>query len=159
MPGTNVPQAGREGNDHMRRKHGSADGDSAEAPVTQRSSNRWFLHCLSFSSGWARARARWCTRTAAATTAGRGGSRSASGTAWPGSCRRRTAAPDNATCEGFFGRLENEFFYYRDWVGVGAGEFMELLDAEMRRHRDERIKRSLGWRSPAEYRRDLGYTA
>ena len=68
-------------------------------------------------------------------------------------------SPDNAACEGFFGRLKNEFFYYRDWSGVGAGEFMELLDAEMRRHRDERIKRSLGWRSPAEYRRDLGYTA
>ncbi|MEE8732307.1 MAG: IS3 family transposase [Eggerthellaceae bacterium] len=67
-------------------------------------------------------------------------------------------SPDNAACEGFFGRLKNEFFYYRDWSGVGAGEFMELLDAEMRRHRDERIKRSLGWRSPAEYRRDLGYT-
>ena len=29
----------------------------------------------------------------------------------------------------------------------------------MRRHRDERIKRSLGWRNPAECRRDLGYTA
>jgi hypothetical protein len=27
------------------------------------------------------------------------------------------------------------------------------------RQRDEMIKRSLGWRSPAEYRRDLGYTA
>lgn len=27
--------------------------------------------------------------------------------------------PDNAVCEGFFGRLKNEFFYYRDWEGVG----------------------------------------
>lgn len=68
-------------------------------------------------------------------------------------------SPDNAAMEGFFGRLKNEFFYYRDWRGVTPEEFMALLDAEMRYHRNSRIKRSLGWRSPMEYRIDLGYVA
>ena len=65
--------------------------------------------------------------------------------------------PDNAAMEGFFGRLKNEFFYYRDWEGVGTGEFIEMLDDYMRYYRDGRIKRSLGWLSPAEHRRKLGY--
>lgn len=30
---------------------------------------------------------------------------------------------DNAACEGFFGRLKNEFFHYRDWDGVSREEF------------------------------------
>ena len=66
-------------------------------------------------------------------------------------------SPDNAACEGFFGRVKNEFFHWRDWTGVGAGEFAERLDAYLRDYRDGRIKRSLGWLSPAEYRRKLGY--
>ena len=66
-------------------------------------------------------------------------------------------SPDNAACEGFFGRVKNEFFHWRDWTGVGAGEFAERLDAYLRYYRDGRIKRSLGWLSPAEYRRKLGY--
>ena len=34
-------------------------------------------------------------------------------------------SPDNAAAEGFFGRLKNEFFYGRDWRGVGYEEFRE----------------------------------
>ena len=36
-------------------------------------------------------------------------------------------SPDNAAAEGFFGRLKNEFFYGRDWRGVGYEEFRERL--------------------------------
>lgn len=68
-------------------------------------------------------------------------------------------SPDNAACEGFFGRLKNEFFHYRDWRGVAAGEFMDRLDAYMRYYCEGRIKRSLGWLSPAEYRSAHGYGA
>lgn len=68
-------------------------------------------------------------------------------------------SPDNAAMEGFFGRLKNEFFYYRDWRGVGFEEFAERLDAYMRYYREDRIKESLGWLSPAEYRRRHGYAA
>lgn len=66
-------------------------------------------------------------------------------------------SPDNAACEGFFGRLKNEFFYYSDWSGVTAEEFMGRLDAYMRYYCEGRIKESLEWMSPNEYRRSLGY--
>ena len=66
-------------------------------------------------------------------------------------------SPDNSACEGFFGRLKNEFFRYRDWEGVTAEEFMGRLEAYLVYYREERIKKSLGWLSPMEYRRKLGY--
>ena len=31
---------------------------------------------------------------------------------------KKGCSPDNSACEGFFGRLKNEFFYYRDWDGA-----------------------------------------
>ena len=66
-------------------------------------------------------------------------------------------SPDNSACEGFFGRLKNEFFHYRGWEGVTAEEFMGRLEAYLVYYREERIKKSLGWLSPMEYRRKLGY--
>lgn len=68
-------------------------------------------------------------------------------------------SPDNAACEGFFGRLKNEFFHYRDWEGVSLAEFSERLDAYLRYYCSGRIKRSLGWLSPDEYRRSEGWAA
>ena len=66
-------------------------------------------------------------------------------------------SPDNSACEGFFGRLKNEFFRYRDWEGVTAEEFMGRLEAYLVYYREERNKKSLGWLSPMGYRRKLGY--
>lgn len=68
-------------------------------------------------------------------------------------------SPDNAACEGFFGRLKNEFFYGRDWSGVGIDAFMSRLHAYLERYCEGRIKQSLGWMSPNEYRRSLGYAS
>ena len=88
---------------------------------------------------------------------------------WPGwirICRENRVArsmsakgcsPDNSACEGFFGRLKNEFFHHRDWEGVTRREFTERLEAYLVYYREGRIKRSLGWLSPMEYRRKLGY--
>lgn len=56
------------------------------------------------------------------------------------SMSRKGRSPDNAACEGFFGRLKNEFFYGRDWSGVSSGEFMRRLDEWLRYYRDERLK-------------------
>ena len=50
-------------------------------------------------------------------------------------------------------RLKNEFFRYRDWEGVTAEEFMGRLEAYLVYYRDGRIKKSLEWLSPMEYRR------
>lgn len=88
---------------------------------------------------------------------------------WPGWITRMDAAqltrsmskkgcsPDNAACEGFFGQLKNELFYGRSWSGVSVEAFMGRLDAYLHWHNEERIKMSLGGRSPLEYRQSLGY--
>ena len=56
------------------------------------------------------------------------------------SMSRKGRSPDNAACEGFFGRLKNEFFRGRDWSGVSAEEFMERLDDWMRFYSEGRLK-------------------
>ena len=75
------------------------------------------------------------------------------------SMSRKGCSPDNARCEGFFGRLKTEFFYGRDWSEVTIEEFMGMLDAYLRWYRDVRIKSDLDYRSPMQYRRDLGLLA
>ena len=73
------------------------------------------------------------------------------------SMSKKGCSPDNAACEGFFGRLKNELFYGRSWAGVSIEEFMDRLDGYMHWYNEERIKMSLGGRSPLEYRQALGY--
>ena len=72
---------------------------------------------------------------------------------------RKGCGPGNARCEGFFGRLKIEFFHGRDWAGVALEEFADMLDAYLRWYRDVRIKGDLDYRSPMQYRRDLGLLA
>lgn len=75
------------------------------------------------------------------------------------SMSRKGCSPDNARCEGFFGRLKIEFFHGCDWAGVTLEEFMGMLDAYLRWYRDVRIKGDLDYRSPMQCRRDLGLPA
>lgn len=75
------------------------------------------------------------------------------------SMSRKGCSPDDARCEGFFGRLKIEFFHGCDWTGVTLEEFMDMLDAYLRWYRDVRIKGDLDYRSPMQYRRDLGLAA
>lgn len=72
------------------------------------------------------------------------------------SMSRKACSPDNAACEGFFGRLKNELFYARDWLNTTVDEFMAALDAYIRWYNKARIKLSLGSRSPIEHRKSLG---
>lgn len=44
------------------------------------------------------------------------------------SISKKGCSPDNAACEGFFGRLKNEMFYNRTWFGTTAEQFTSLLD-------------------------------
>ncbi len=44
------------------------------------------------------------------------------------SMSKKGCSPDNAACEGLFGRIKNEMFYNRNWIGVILDSFMELLD-------------------------------
>ena len=75
------------------------------------------------------------------------------------SMSRKGYSPDNAACEGFFGRLKNELFYARDWQTTSIEQFTQALDAYIRWYNEQRIKISLGARSPVEYRRALGIAA
>jgi len=41
----------------------------------------------------------------------------------------RNCWPDNAVCEGFFGRLKTELFYPRDWQATTIEQFIQIVDA------------------------------
>lgn len=75
------------------------------------------------------------------------------------SMSKKACSPDNAACEAFFGRLKNEFFYHRDWDGVTFEEFSNRLEEYIDYYNNDRKKKSLGWMSPIEYRKSLGYVA
>lgn len=73
------------------------------------------------------------------------------------SMSRKACSPDNAACEGFFGRLKTEMFYPKDWLSTSVEEFIAKLDAYIRWYNEKRIKSSLGYLSPIEYRESLGF--
>ena len=72
---------------------------------------------------------------------------------------RKGCSPDNAACEGFFGRLKTEMFFSRDWLSTTIEEFIADMDLYIRWYNEKRIKISLGSLSPIEYRESLGLTA
>lgn len=90
---------------------------------------------------------------------------------WPGWISRMEAAqltrsmskkgcsPDNAACEGFHGRLKNEFFYNHSWRDVSIEEFITALDDYLVWYCNKRIKIGLGGLSPMEYRKKQGLCA
>jgi transposase InsO family protein len=63
---------------------------------------------------------------------------------------RHISAP--GTLEGFFGLLKNVNFHHRDWSGWTAEEFMAEVDRWVLEHNERRVKQSLGWKTPMEYR-------
>lgn len=72
---------------------------------------------------------------------------------------RKGYSPDNAACEGFFGRLKAELFYPRNWQSITIEQFIQAVDSYIRWYNEQRIKISLGSLSPIEYRESLGLTA
>lgn len=75
------------------------------------------------------------------------------------SMSRKGCSADNAACEGFFGRLKNEMYYHRSWIGTTIEQFVQEVDAYIRWYNESRIKLSLGARSPVEYRQHLEIAA
>ncbi|WP_435644809.1 transposase [Butyricicoccus porcorum] len=75
------------------------------------------------------------------------------------SMSKKGCSPDNAACEGFFGRLKNEMFYGRSWTGVSLDDFSREIDRYINWYNHKRIKLSLGGMSPIEYRHHLGFAA
>ena len=75
------------------------------------------------------------------------------------SMSKKGCSPDNSACEGFFGRLKNEMFYYRSWKDVSINQFIDEIDSYLRWYNEKRIKMSLGAMSPVAYRRSIGLVA
>lgn len=75
------------------------------------------------------------------------------------SMSRKGCSPDNAACEGFFGRLKTELFYRRSWQDTSIDQFIAMVDGYIRWYNEKRIKVSLGSLSPLEYRASLGIAA
>lgn len=69
---------------------------------------------------------------------------------------KKGCSPDNAACEGLFGCLKNELFYYRDWTGIKISEFIDTLNEYLIWYNTKRNKTSLGNMSSWEYRQSLG---
>ncbi len=63
------------------------------------------------------------------------------------SMSRKGCSPDNAACEGFFGRLKTELFYPRNWQSTTIEQFIEAVDAYIRWYNEKRIK--VSWLSPS----------
>ena len=72
------------------------------------------------------------------------------------SMSKKGCSPDNSACEGVFGRIKNEMFYNTDWSGVNISEFIGILNDYLYWYNEKRIKKSLGYLSPIEYRHRLG---
>jgi transposase InsO family protein len=72
---------------------------------------------------------------------------------------KKACTPDNAACEGFFGRLKNEMFYNRTWNATSMQEFIGVVDEYINWYNQKRIKLSLGGLSPTEYRQSLWVAA
>ena len=70
-----------------------------------------------------------------------------------------TGATDNAAAEGFFGRMKTESVYPEHWEERNRDEVPVLIDDCIRWYNHGRIKRSLGWMSPVQYRQNQGMAA
>ena len=68
-------------------------------------------------------------------------------------------SPDNAAAEGFFGRMKTESVYPERWEERTRDEVLVLIDEYIRWYNHERIKQSLGWMSPVQYRQSQGMAA
>ena len=75
------------------------------------------------------------------------------------SMSKKGCSPDNAACEGFFGRMKLEMFYGRDWSRASLDDFMKAIDEYLDWFRNGRIKTALGNLTPMEYRQRAGFAA
>jgi hypothetical protein len=55
---------------------------------------------------------------------------------------KKACTPDNAACEGFFGRLKNEMYYNRTWNDTSMQEFIEVVDEYSRWYNQKRASNS-----------------
>ena len=64
--------------------------------------------------------------------------------------------PDNASCEGFFGRMKTECFYNHSIEELSLDELKTYLSNYIQWYNNDRIKNTLGGLSPVQYRLRFG---
>ena len=69
------------------------------------------------------------------------------------------SVPRNDGAEGSFGRMKMESVHPGHWEERTHDEVLVPVDDCIRWHDHERIKRSLGWMSPVQYRQSQGMAA
>lgn len=67
------------------------------------------------------------------------------------SMSRKGCSPDNAACEGVFGRIKTEMFHHRRWKH--AGELEQVLNSYLGFYNNDRIKLSFDGLSIVQHRR------
>ncbi|MFV0381243.1 MAG: IS3 family transposase [Breznakia sp.] len=72
------------------------------------------------------------------------------------SMSKKGCSSDNAACEGFFGRMKNEMFYSNGYKNISIEDFIEIINNYITWYNNSRIKESLNYRRPMEYRQSLG---
>ena len=70
---------------------------------------------------------------------------------------KKSCSPDNAACEGFFGTMRSEGCHPEKWSRLKANDLIGEIDACIEWHDERGIKSSLGYMSPMEYGKSLGY--
>lgn len=68
-------------------------------------------------------------------------------------------SPDNAAAEGLSGRMKTESVYPEHWEERTRDEVLVLIGDYIHWYNHERIKQSLGWMSPVQYRQSQGMAA
>ncbi len=68
-------------------------------------------------------------------------------------------SPGNAAAEGFFGRMKTESVHPGRWEERTRDEVLVPVDDCIRWYDHERIKRSIGWMGPVQYRQSRGMAA
>lgn len=72
---------------------------------------------------------------------------------------RQGMQPGQRGRRGVLRQAQERVILRRDWRGVGYEEFRERLAAYLTHYNETRIKKSLDWMSPVQYRRSLGLAA
>ena len=68
---------------------------------------------------------------------------------------KKGCLPDNWTCEGFFWAMKNEMLYGRKWNDVSIEKSIMVINEYIVWYNTKRIKQSLNYLSPTEYRQLL----
>lgn len=94
-----------------------------------------------------------------ATAGGPDGWRSWTATAWHGRRTPRAVPRTTPPRRGFLGRMKTESVYPGHWEERTRDGVLVLIDDCIRWYNHERVKRSLGWMSPVQYRQSQGMAA